>query len=134
MNLHEQRNQQALEVIWRWYWGYPTYRVWEQGMTGQAELKRAEQNRQIKIESAKANLEAEKLNAMSEIERAKGMAEAMMIENGALSEDYIRYLWVRKNDFNRATTIYIPTEAGLPLMESTRKMGEHIDKHNENTP
>lgn len=41
----------------------PKYSVWEQDMTGRAEYARAEQNRKIKIEEAKANLEAEKLNA-----------------------------------------------------------------------
>lgn len=56
--------------------GCPRYEVYYQQMTGQAEFARAEQNRRIKIEEAKANLEAEKLNAQAEIERAKGAAEA----------------------------------------------------------
>lgn len=41
----------------------PKYRVWSQEMEGKAEFAKAEQNRRIKIEEAKANLEAEKLNA-----------------------------------------------------------------------
>lgn len=48
--------------------------------------------RKIKIEEAKANLEAEKLNAQAEIERAKGAAEAIRIENGSLTPTYIQYL------------------------------------------
>lgn len=52
-------------------YGMPRYRVWSQEMEGRAEFAKAEQNRRIKIEEAKANLEAEKLNAESEIERAK---------------------------------------------------------------
>ena len=50
----------------------PWYNVWSQEMEGKAEFAKAEQNRKIKIEEAKANLEAEKLNAQAEIERAKG--------------------------------------------------------------
>lgn len=50
----------------------PWYNVWCQEMEGKAEFAKAEQNRKIKIEEAKANLEAEKLNAQAEIERAKG--------------------------------------------------------------
>lgn len=51
--------------------GCPSYNVWQQEMSGKAEFAKAEQNRRIKIEEAKANLEAEKLNAQAEIERAK---------------------------------------------------------------
>ena len=46
---------------------FPLYNVWRSELQGKAELVRAEQNRQIKIEEAKANLEAEKLNAEAEV-------------------------------------------------------------------
>lgn len=99
----------------------PWYNVWEQEMAGKAEFAKAEQNRKIKIEEARANLEAEKLNAQAEIERAKGAAEAIRIENGSLSPTYIQYLWVRQqSDLNNKTVIYIPTESNLPILESTR--------------
>lgn len=102
--------------------GIPAYNVWSQEMTGKAEFARAEQNRQIKIEEAKANLEAEKLNAQAEIERAKGAAEAIKIENGSITPTYIQYLWVRQqNQNNNNKIIYIPTEAGLPILEATRE-------------
>ena len=45
----------------------PWYNVWSQEMEGKAEFAKAEQNRKIKIEEAKANLEAEKLNAQAEL-------------------------------------------------------------------
>ena len=103
----------------------PKYRVWTSELEGRAEFVRAEQNRQIKIEEAKANLEAEKLNAQAEVERAKGAAAAIEIENGKLTETYIRYLWVRQqNDLNDKTIIYIPTEGGLPILESTRNIAK----------
>ncbi len=99
----------------------PWYNVWSQEMEGKAEFAKAEQNRKIKIEEAKANLEAEKLNAQAEIERAKGAAEAIHIENGSLTSTYIQYLWVRQqSDLNNKTVIYIPTENNLPILESTR--------------
>ena len=97
----------------------PTYKVWQQEMVGKAEFAKAEQNRKIKIEEAKANLEAEKLNAMAEIERAKGAAEAIKIENGSITSTYIQYLWVRQQNANTNNKIiYIPTEAGLPILEA----------------
>lgn len=108
-------------VITGLMFGLPKYKVWTSELAGRAEFVRAEQNRQIKIEEAKANLEAEKLNAQAEIERAKGAAAAIEIENGKLTETYIRYLWVRQqSDLNNKTIIYIPTEGGLPILESSR--------------
>ena len=99
-------------------WIIPQYSVWSKGLKGEAQLREAEYSKQVLIEEAKANLEAEKLNAQAEVERAKGMAEAMEIEGGKLTDTYIKYLWVRSMTGNRATTIYIPTEAGLPILEA----------------
>lgn len=100
--------------------GIPMYNVWQQEMQGKAEFAKAEQNRKIKIEEAKANLEAEKLNAQAEIERAKGAAEAIRIENGSLTPTYIQYLWVRQQKDFTGKVIYIPTEASLPILEAGR--------------
>ena len=99
--------------------GMPYYRVWSQEMRGKAALAEAEQDRQIMIEEAKANLEAQRLNAQAEVERAKGMAEAIEIEAGKLTADYIKYLWVRNMEENdNLEKIYIPTEANLPILEA----------------
>ena len=99
--------------------GFPMYRVWSQEMAGKAEFAKAEQNRKIKIEEAKANLEAEKLNAQAEVERAKGAAQAIEIENGKLTPAYIQYLWVRQQSGNNIDKIiYIPTEASIPILEA----------------
>lgn len=101
----------------------PWYNVWSQEMEGKAEFAKAEQNRKIKIEEARANLEAEKLNAQAEIERAKGAAEAIRIENGSITPTYIQYLWVRQqSDLSNKTVIYVPTETNLPILESTRML------------
>lgn len=91
-------------------WVIPKYSVWSKGLKGEAQLREAEYSKQVLIEEAKANLEAEKLNAQAEVERAKGMAEAMEIEVENLSDTYIKYLWVRSMTGNEANTIYIPTE------------------------
>lgn len=101
--------------------GCPRYSVWQQEMSGKAEFAKAEQNRKIKIEEARANLEAEKLNAQAEIERAKGAAEAIKIENGSITPTYIQYLWVRQQNNIPNKVIYIPTEANLPILEAQTK-------------
>ena len=101
--------------------GIPKYNVWQQEMEGKAEMARAEQNRMILVEEAKAKLEAEKLNAQAEIERAKGMAEAMEIENGKLTSTYNQYLFIRtleKISYKGSLPqiIYMPTEGMVPVM------------------
>ena len=98
--------------------GLPVYNVWSSRKSGEAEMAKAEQNRRIQIEEAKANLEAQRLNSEAEVERAKGMARAIEIENGKLTDKYIQYLWVRNMENNINEKIYIPTEANLPLLEA----------------
>lgn len=116
-------------MYWQSVWPSQTlYNVWSQEMEGKAEFAKAEQNRKIKIEEARANLEAEKLNAQAEIERAKGAAEAIRIENGSITPTYIQYLWVRQqSDLSNKTVIYVPTETNLPILESTRM--NQIENH-----
>jgi len=109
--------------------GMPVYRVWQQEMRGKAEFAQAEQNRKIKVEEARANLEAEKLNALAEVERARGAAEAIKIENGTLTDRYIQYLWVRnQNNLSDKTVIYIPTEGNLPIMEAGRFIKNNLNQ------
>ncbi len=108
-------------IILSGMYGCPKYNVYQQEMAGKAEMARAEQNRQIQIEEAKANLEAQKLNSQAEVERAKGMAEAIEIENGKLSKLYIQYLWVRNIEAFQGEKIYIPTEGNLPVLEARSK-------------
>jgi len=103
--------------------GVPIYNVWKAGKTGEAELRQAEQNKQIRIEEAKAQMESAKLLASAEIERARGVAEANRIIGESLenSEAYLRYLWVQTlSEGTNRQIIYIPTEAQLPLLEASR--------------
>lgn len=101
--------------------GCPQYKVYKRTQDGRAALEEAKHNRQIAIEEAQANLESEKLNALAEVERAKGAAEAIKIEDGQLTDRYIRYLFVRQTDLSNAQTIYIPTEGGLPILEAGKR-------------
>lgn len=102
------------------FWAWPTYSVWSREKSGQAQLAEAKWNRQIAVEEAQANLESERLNAQAEVERAKGAAEAIKIEGGSLTDNYIKYLWVRQLNTGEKQLIYVPTEAGLPILEATR--------------
>lgn len=117
----------VLIVIIALMWGLPKYNVWQQEMAGKAEMAKAEQNRRILVEEAKARLEAEKLNAAAEIERAKGMAEAMRVENGTLSATYNQYLFIRTlekiaDKGSLPQIIYVPSEGLTPVMDLNKAL------------
>lgn len=103
--------------------GLPVYNVWEKSLAGQARLAEAEQSRKIAIEEAKALQESAKYKAEAEIIRAKGVAEANKIISDGLggSEGYLRYLWIDSLQNTPGQVIYVPTEAGLPILEAGRK-------------
>ena len=90
---------------------WPRYRVYSQTLRGEAQLREAEFTRQI------AELDAE-----AEVARARGVAEANEIIGASLrdNEAYLRYLWINNLDRGNSEVIYVPTEANLPILESTR--------------
>lgn len=102
--------------------GWPVYSVWQQNKAGEAELARAEQNRQIAIQEARAKEESAKSLANAEVIRAEGVARANEIIGNSLkdNEAYIHYLWIEALRESKSDVIYIPTEAGIPITESSR--------------
>lgn len=109
-------------------WGCPRYNVYEQSLKGEAELARATQNRQIKTQEAMAIKESAKMLGEAEVERARGVAEANKIIGESLhnNEAYLRYLWINglKDNGHSPQVIYVPTEAGLPILEAGRTNGK----------
>jgi regulator of protease activity HflC (stomatin/prohibitin superfamily) len=109
-------------AIWGLCAGGRVYEVWAQGKEGEAELARAESNRQIKTLEAKAAMESSKHLADAEIIRARGVAEANRIIGDSLhgNEGYLRYLWITGLENKNKEVIYVPTEANLPILEAGR--------------
>ena len=112
----------AIIVIWAFCAGGRIYDVWAQGKEGEAELAKAESNRQIKTLEAKAAEESAKYLAQAEITRARGVAEANKIIGESLknNEGYLRYLWITGLESSNKEIIYVPTEANLPILEANR--------------
>ena len=100
-------------------WGCPQYRVYDQRMDGQAALARAESERRVLVREAEARRDAASALAEAEIARARGVAEANEIIGESLkgNEGYLRYLWIQALDEGQQV-IYVPTEAGLPILEA----------------
>lgn len=104
-------------------YGCPIYNVWQKELAGKAELKQAEWNRQIKIQEANAIKESAKSLAAAEVERAKGVAKANEIIGNSLknNEAYLRYLYIQGLQDKDNNIIYVPTEAGLPILEAGKR-------------
>jgi len=110
-------------------WVAPQYRVYSARHTGLAELQQAESNRQIKVREAQAAFDAADLTAQAEVRRAQGVADANRIIADSLggSEGYLRWRYIEMLE-NTSTggrdVIYVPTEAGLPILEAGKRGGE----------
>ena len=98
----------------------PKWGVWAAEMEGAAELAQAEQNRKITVLEAQAKLESAKALAAAEVERARGVAEANTIIGESLkgNEAYLRWQWIQNLESGSNSVIYVPTEAGLPILEA----------------
>ena len=109
-------------LVWLGMWGLPRYRLYKQDLVGQANLRQQEWEKKIAIEEARAIKESATLKAEAEVERAKGVAEANKIIADSLKENeaYLRYLWIDKLADNQ-NVIYVPTEAGLPILEAGKR-------------
>ncbi|SDL68350.1 hypothetical protein [Pseudomonas indica] len=123
-------------------WAWPKYRVYKLELDGIAALKEAEWSKQILIEEAKAREQASLMQAkakvtlaeaegraqvvrakaegQADIERAKAAAEANRIIGESLknNEQYLRYVWIKGLQDGKGERIYIPTEAGMPILEA----------------
>lgn len=115
----------VIGLIFGIFWGWPQYKVYSQEMEGEAILAKAQSERRVLVETAKAKLDASKLDAQAEIERAKGVAASNKIIADGLqnNENYLKYLWISKlgENQNAPTVIYVPTESGLPILEAGKR-------------
>lgn len=111
----------ALTVLFAW--GIPKYRIYVQTMRGEAMLREAEWTKKVAIEEARAKEESATLEAKAEIARAKGVAEANTIIGDSLKDnsEYLRYLWINGLKSDGTQVIYVPTEAGLPILEAGKR-------------
>lgn len=103
------------------FWAYPNYKVYAKELSGKAELREAEWNRQIAIEEANAEKESAKLKAEAEVIRAGGIAEANRIIAGSITDEYLKYRFIEGLNDGNTETIYVPTETNLPLLEARDK-------------
>lgn len=102
--------------------GCPQYRVYSQRLEGEALLAHARSAKEVAVAEARAKMESADLLASADVKRAQGVAQANNIIGNSLknNEAYLRYLWINQLDSNNPTIVYVPTEAGLPILEAGR--------------
>ena len=103
--------------------GFQFFKVFSAEMSGKAELSQAEWNRQIIVRQAQAKKDAASLEAEAEVLRAEGVAKANEIVAEGLGgpEGYLRYLYIHMLESQQNQIIYVPTEAGLPILEAGKR-------------
>jgi regulator of protease activity HflC (stomatin/prohibitin superfamily) len=107
--------------------GLPTYNVYSRQMAGKAAYEQAVQDRRIRVLEAQAALDSARLTAQAEIERARGTNEANRIMAQSLGgpENYLRWSYIHMLEETAGKSgrdvIYIPTEAGMPILEAGRR-------------
>jgi regulator of protease activity HflC (stomatin/prohibitin superfamily) len=107
-------------------WIFPTYGVWQQAQSGKAKLAEAEYSRKIAVCEAEAKMESAEKWGKAEITKAKAMAEANAILATSLknNHEYLVYLWIESLKETSDKIIYVPTEAGLPVLEANRLLNQ----------
>lgn len=111
------------------YWAWKNVQVWAAEQNGRAILAEAEFSRQARVEEARAKANAAELEGQAELTRAEfaAQANAALAEGLGGPEAYLRYLYIRMLEEQGAegsTLIYIPTEAGVPILEAGRGVGQ----------
>jgi hypothetical protein len=114
----------ALAGVFGVWYVYKNVQVWGAEMSGRAVLAEAEFSRQARVEEARARAAAAELEGQAELTRAQfsAQANAALAEGLGGPEAYLRYLYIRMLEETNQSgqIIYIPTEAGMPILEAQR--------------
>lgn len=97
--------------------GYPVWNVWASRKAGEAETSEAE-----------ARLRATEFRKQAAVIEA----EAVSLQIRAIGEQlqkhdlYLKWQWIKmmEDRDSEADTIYVPTEAGLPILEAGRRLSD----------
>src|SRR5690606_11070343 len=94
--------------------GWPHYKVWKQGMDGQAALAEAEQSKMIQVQVAKAELESAKLRAQA----IQLVGQAAKDDPEYRKQEFIGAFGEALRDGRIQQIIYVPTDANIPIVEA----------------
>lgn len=109
---------------WAFHALWSVYRVWAAHKRGAADLAQAQNEQQIQVAQAQGRLKAAELNKEAEIIDASAVAKSVEIIGTALHNNagYLQWKWIHMmEERDSGDTIYVPTEAGLPILEAGKR-------------
>ncbi|EPC2247694.1 hypothetical protein ACRXVG_003617 [Acinetobacter baumannii] len=107
----------VLIIIILMLFAWPHYKVWKQGMNGQAALAEAEQSKMIQVQTAKAELESAKLRA----EAIQTIGKAAKEFPEYRKQEFIGAFGDALREGKIQQIIYVPTEANIPVLEAGKR-------------
>lgn len=105
------------------FWFFPAWNVYLSRKSGEADLAQAQYEQQIQIAEAQGRFNAAELNKKAAIVEAEAVAEQInRIGEGLSHHDlYLKWQWIRMMEDREGETIYVPTEASLPILEAGKR-------------
>lgn len=100
------------------------YGVWAAHKEGQADLAQAQNEQQIQVAQAQGRLKAADMNKQADIIDAEAVSRSVEIIGKSLHENqgYLQWKWIHMMEDTKNATIYIPTEASLPILEAGKRI------------
>ena len=106
-------------------WLFPVYGVWSARKHGDAEYAFAINEQNVQILEAESRLKAAKKNKEAAIIEAEAVSEQIKRIGADLQKHdlYLKWQWIEmmRERNTESDTIYVATEAGLPVLEATRR-------------
>ncbi len=104
--------------------GHPIWNVWASRKSGEAEYQEAINEQRIQVAEAQARLDAAELNKKAAIVEAQAVAAQVREIGEQLTKHdlYLKWQWIKMMEDRDGETIYVPTEASLPILEATRRV------------
>ena len=96
--------------------GGPVYGVWQQRLSGEAKLARAQQERQILVTQAQAEKDAAQLRS----DAIKIVGQAAKDFPQYREQEFMASFGEALREGNVSQIVYVPTEANIPILEARR--------------
>lgn len=114
-----------LGIIWSLVFE-PVWNVWASKKKGEATLQEALNSQRVQLAEAEARKEAANLNKDAAIIEASAVGEQIKTIGSELKEHNLFLQWqqIEMMKSHKGSIIYVPTEAGLPILEAGKRKGE----------
>lgn len=116
----------AIFAIGLMLWGIvfePRWNVWNSRKKGEAQYQHSLNEQKIQIAEAQSRLAAAEINKQAAVIEAEAVSAQVQSIGAQLTQHnlYLQWQWIKMMEDRGGDTIYVPTEAGLPILEANRR-------------